>query len=104
MGKGRKVRRVANPEIQQVLGVLKRLQRRLLAGQNIPFLIATIEPLRVPGQPEPVANPVIASLGLMDPRVKHLRIKLIDHLVEAGLLKAQEKPEEASELEDNLEG
>jgi hypothetical protein len=88
-----------------VVGVLKRLLRRVSSGMQVPFLVVTLEPRNVPGMSEPVADPVITSLGLSDPRCAHLRKKLLEHLVEAGVLQAQEKPpeEEKAPEEDGLE-
>jgi hypothetical protein len=98
MSKGRKkqrIHRLPDPGMRYVVGVLKRLERRIIEGRQIPFMIVTIEPKNVPGIPEPVADPVVASRGINDPRLKDLRKQLLDHLVELGILVAKKKDADA---------
>lgn len=88
--RGSPIYRIKDPEMHKALGILKRLQRRLLAGQRVPFLVATIEPMNVPGSAEPIANPVVASRGMNDPRCKHLVKTMIAHLQDLGVMRARD--------------
>lgn len=103
--------RISDPGVLQSIEALKKLQRRLMAGQSMPFLIATIEPRSVPELGTTVARPFIASRGLGDERCGFLVDALKSHLAEVGILLSAvptgavpPAPPPDQDLDDNLGG
>jgi hypothetical protein len=87
----------------KAITILKRIIRRLGRGQQVPFLVAAVEPARHPKTGEVRAVPAILSLRLDDPEVSFLVKATLEHLVEVGALSTKPKDEDTQGPEKKLD-
>lgn len=83
-------------DVDQALGVLKRLLRRIVKGQQVPFLILTVEP-RVEDGEGVVAAPVVVSRGVEDPQCAYMVKALFGHLQDIGAVSDEPPGDEDAE-------
>jgi len=112
MGKRRKRTRSRAPAMdpqeratnQRAIGMLKRITRRLGRGQQMPFLVVSVEPGRHPTTGEVRALPAILSTRMEQKKSAFLIQALFSHLAEIGAVKPNPGPQEAEKASGVVQG